>query len=190
MSIFEKVLERSLINEGFYSNHPNDKGGETCCGISRKFFPLWKGWDIIDNIKKTGRIPNKNDFPVLKDHIFSFYMDNFWNKLMCDKIMSVSIAEKLFDMSINIGIKQAVMFLQRGLNLLNRDGRAWPVLTVDGIMGVSTLSCLNLCVKDKSDESCLLDILRVQQGSYYINLVLGSPEQKVFIRGWIKRSMI
>jgi len=36
---FEDAYERTAQIEGFYVNNPNDNGGETYCGIARKFHP-------------------------------------------------------------------------------------------------------------------------------------------------------
>lgn len=52
MANFKIALDKVLSREGGYINDPDDKGGETYKGISRKYNPDWKGWRIIDNTKK------------------------------------------------------------------------------------------------------------------------------------------
>ncbi len=52
MAKFIDAYKKVLNNEGIYSNDPDDAGGETYKGISRKANPNWDGWISIDAIKK------------------------------------------------------------------------------------------------------------------------------------------
>ena len=66
MALFTPAFTLSKINEGGWVNDPNDIGGETYRGISRKFNPKWNGWSVIDEMKKKGLIKknytdSKND---------------------------------------------------------------------------------------------------------------------------------
>jgi lysozyme family protein len=70
-------------NEGGYANNKADNGGETFRGIARKFWGSWKGWSIIDGIKKqygtTAAIINKyaSGNAVLRGYELEFYKTNF-----------------------------------------------------------------------------------------------------------------
>lgn len=58
-----------INNEGGYSNHPSDYGGETIYGISRKYHPNWLGWKYLNNPTKALELAIdfyiQNYFPVV-----------------------------------------------------------------------------------------------------------------------------
>lgn len=110
MANFKISIPKVLKYEGGYVNDPNDNGGETYKGISRKFWSKWEGWVIIDKYKKS-----KVNFPKvldgdtkLQDLILTFYKTNFWDKIGGDKINSQSIADLMFDGAINEGISPVI----------------------------------------------------------------------------------
>lgn len=110
MANFKISIPKVLKYEGGYVNDPNDNGGETYKGISRKFWPKWEGWVIIDKYKKS-----KVNFPKvldsdnkLQDLILTFYKTNFWDKIGGDKINNQSIADLMFDGAINEGISPVI----------------------------------------------------------------------------------
>jgi lysozyme family protein len=110
MANFKISIPKVLKYEGGYVNDPNDNGGETYKGISRKFWPKWEGWVIIDKYKKS-----KVNFPKildsdtkLQDLILTFYKTNFWDKIGGDKINSQSIADLMFDGAVNEGISPVI----------------------------------------------------------------------------------
>lgn len=60
--IIGRAIARILPLEGGYVNDPDDSGGETIFGITRKNFPSLKLWNIVD------RTDNKKTIK-LKDHM-------------------------------------------------------------------------------------------------------------------------
>ena len=76
-----------LNNEGGYSNNNNDNGGETKYGISKRMYP-----DL--------------DISSLKiDEAIRIYYRDFWSTNRYYEIDDEKIAAKIFDFSINIGVK-------------------------------------------------------------------------------------
>ena len=74
MALFEKALLKTSAHEGGYVNDPTDRGGETYRGISRKFYPDWPGWEVVDDALAQGReVPNM-DLLVQR-----FYKKNYWD---------------------------------------------------------------------------------------------------------------
>ena len=51
MAVFEKAFAKTIKAEGGYVNNPNDRGGETYMGVTRKNYPNLKLWIIVDNAK-------------------------------------------------------------------------------------------------------------------------------------------
>lgn len=119
MAKFDKAFTKVIKAEGGYVNDPNDKGGETYLGISRKAHPNSKMWEYIDEIKKQMPTANTNAklTVILKkdiriDNIVKeIYKTQYWNVLKCDDIISQKVAEQLFDMGVNAGPSRAVQLM-------------------------------------------------------------------------------
>ena len=57
MGDFQKAYKELMRVEGFYSMDPSDPGGETIYGISRRNWPKWVGWEIVDLYRKKPNFP-------------------------------------------------------------------------------------------------------------------------------------
>lgn len=188
---FDNAYKKTSGNEGGYTNNAADKGGETFAGIARNYHPGWSGWTLIDSYKKkySGNGLNKALFAdvTVMTKVKNFYRLNFWDKARLDRIdtLSPSIAEKMYDIGVNMGISRPAKWLQQGLNLLNKNGKVYANIAEDGAIGAKTISALESCIKTGS-ESRLLTILKILQGSFYIKRMTESPSQRIFI-GWFDR---
>jgi lysozyme family protein len=187
MADFDISYKRVMGNEGHYSNDPIDKGGETYRGISRVNHPYWEGWKIIDEYKDRRSFPdNMKDDIYLEKLAYEFYYKTYWNKFWGDYIECQEIADELYDISINMGVERAVIFLQRSLNLLNRNQKDYSNIQEDGIFGRMTLSTLNSHLPSV-DFFTLYKMLNIMQGCFYINIMERDESQERFLRGWLKR---
>jgi len=193
-TLFQRALHFILSpsQEGRYANDKNDLGGETYCGIARKFNPSWDGWQIIDDAKEIFPFyeKEKHQFNAYVEgkgilaNVQAFYYDNFWKVLHLDKVTNERVAIKIFEMSVSLGTPHAVSIVQNSLNLMNYGANY--ELKVDNIIGTITINLINeLTAKDNGE--LLFDILTIQQGYIYIKLALTNPSQRKFIRGWINR---
>ena len=107
MADFRLAYKKIEAAEGSYVNDPDDKGGETYKGISRKANPDWNGWISIDQIKKTHPITFKNILkrtPELEKKVQDLYKDKYWdcfelddipNQLLNKYLIPLLIADKL-----------------------------------------------------------------------------------------------
>lgn len=187
MADFERALQRTLAHEGGYVKDAHDPGGETYRGIARRFYPRWPGWARIDRAKRARGFPASLERDAtLQAQVAAFYREHFWDRFQGDAIPEQAVAEEVFDTAVNLGVERAVEFLQRGLNLLNRRGRLYPDLAVDGAFGPKTLAALRAYLK-KDDPEPLLTILNVLQGMHYIARIEQSPRLEKYARGWLKR---
>jgi lysozyme family protein len=158
---FKNALEKTLDHEGrVLTNDPHDRGGETYWGISRKWFPKWPGWFLLDG----GADPT----PEL---VAAHYHIHFWKPLQCEN-MPEAIAEKLFDTAVNIGIDRAVKILQACVNV-----------KTDGHIGPVTLAAVSAC-----NEAACLHVFREIQAEYYQAIVRNDPTQERFLNGWFARA--
>lgn len=121
LELYTKAFNFMLKNEGGFSNHSKDKGGETLYGVSSRFFP-----------ETYKLLRNATDDLEVQQILFKFYYNEFWNPLYA-QIRSERLAIRLFDLGVNLGVKSAVKVLQRPLNV-----------KVDGIFGKKTLAAVNL----------------------------------------------
>lgn len=191
MADFDAAFEKTAAIEGGYVFDPDDAGGETYKGISRRFNPSWKGWDKIDKIKRTNNRKKKFDriFDQDKDlqgEVRLFYKQAYWDKFQGDGIPVPEIAEELFDTGVNMGVRRAVGFLQEGLNLLNRNRKKYKDISEDGLFGRNTLNALLAYLKG-DDVTYLLKVMNILQGMHYIEYMRKNPAQEKYARGWLKR---
>ena len=116
MAQFDEEFDKVILAEGGYVNDPDDAGGETYLGISRKNNPKWVGWEVIDAEKKKGL---KNITARLKKNTALtnstklLYKQNYWDVLELDDIPSQSIAHELFDTCVNCGKATAIRIAQQ-----------------------------------------------------------------------------
>lgn len=191
---FFTSLNKSLSHEGLISNNKYDKGGYTYKGISRKYHPTWPGWKIIDSIIGSsplsyfrrgdgGEVLNNN--ATLQNLVNGLYRTEFWNKIKGNYLPSQLIANEIFDSAINLGVTTASEFLQRTINLLNRNAHLYPDIIVDGIIGSQTLTTLTKCISVNS-EKMVFNLLNFYQAKRYIVIMERARSLEIFI-GWFNR---
>lgn len=172
----KKLIDIVLSHEGFYANVSGDRGGETYMGISRKAFPRWGGWQIVDQykpLKYNQHIKDDN----LDDIVRRFYYNNFYLKLRIDGITDELVAAQLLDHAVNTGLKNGVRVLQRAINEMTT-----PAIKVDGIIGQITLDK----VTELNNEE-LAEYIVMHRHKYYQTIVKKALSQKKFLKGWLKR---
>lgn len=114
MSVFNKAFAFTVKEEGGYVNNPNDRGGETKYGISKRAYP-----DL--DIKNLTLAKARN----------TYYMD-YWLVGKCDLLPS-KLALVHFDATVNHGPYNAARILQRAVGAVD-----------DGIIGPNTLKRIRL----------------------------------------------
>ena len=160
-----KIAFKEIIGiEGGYVNNPNDRGGETKYGISKRAYP---NLDI-----KNLTLQKAQDI----------YYNDYWMALKLDYIQDLKISLELFDTGVNMGVKTASKMFQEALNLLNRNGKNFADLVVDGDIGVKTILAYN-----QVDKHILLKVLNGLQFRKYVEIVERDKRQEVFFNGWMKR---
>ncbi len=191
MANFNEAFDITMGHEGGYVNDPDDVGGETYRGITKRFEPNWVGWTIITKYREESNFPDNikegtDGWNVLDTHVREIYKNKYWNPFCGDEILSQAVANEMFDTGINMGVGRAVKFLQRSLSLLNRNQKLYPDLTDDGAFGRKTLGSLRIYLAQDSD-TVLLTMMNVMQGQHYIKYMTKSPTQEKFARGWFTR---
>ena len=103
---FDTAFDRLMGHEGGYVNDPNDPGGETKYGISKRSYP---GEDI------------QNMTPERAKEIFR---RDFWDRVNADKLHD-GVAWQAADFAYHSGPETAVRYLQRALDVAD-DGYWGP----------------------------------------------------------------
>lgn len=199
MENFKQAYQKTSQFEGEYSNDPSDKGGETYKGISRRYWPDWEGWKIID-IYKTKYAGNALNRELAKNiglqqFVQQFYYEHYWLAMQCDEF-NLQVGSELFDTAVNQGKWKAASYLQKSLNKLNRNGKDYTDITVDGNIGLQTKQAYEAYMATERFASrnevkliaWLIKWLNYYQLKEYDNLTTNDPRQEIYIPGWTERS--
>lgn len=117
MSGFNEAFDRLISHEGGYSNHPDDPGGETMYGITKRV--------AMEN----GYTGSMRD--LTRDQARAIYKSAYWDRAKADQY-DYAIGFQMFDAAVNHGIGNAVRFLQRAVGTAD-----------DGIVGPATLRSIS-----------------------------------------------
>lgn len=109
---FDTAFDRLIGNEGGYVNNPNDPGGETNWGISKRSYP------------------NVDIRSLTRDGAKAIYLRDFWERVHADE-MHGAVAFQAFDFAVNSGIGAAIRALQSAAGV-----------AADGIYGPATHDAL------------------------------------------------
>lgn len=161
MDAFEYAFNKTLALEGEYVNDPDDPGGETKWGISKKAYP---------DLDIGALTLNKAKY---------LYRRDYWEALHLGMIRNQAVAAEIFDMAVNMGPKFSVRSVQKALNFLGEK------LIENGIIGHNTIKALNDWAS--RDVKALFICLNGFQYMRYVEIVNYKPGLKRFSRGWAKR---
>lgn len=186
MADFETSYYITNAIEGGYANDKDDKGGETYRGITRNFNSDWPGWKIIDSVKVRADFPKCLDSnEELQQLVKKAYKEKEWAGIKGDQIKNQAIANEVYDNAVNMGIATSIEYLQRTINILNRNQKIYPDIKVDGKMGNKTLMALNVCIKSNGTNR-VLNVINAYQVSHYLNLMEKNPVNEKYV-GWFDR---
>lgn len=174
--LFDRLIGGVLGREGGYVNHPSDRGGET-------------NWGITVGVARANGYTG-HMLAMTRDQAVAIYRRKYWVAPGFDKVAahSEAVAEELFDTGINMGQAVAAIYLQRLLNGLNRKGKDYADIKVDGDIGPGTLGALASFFKarGREGEAVLLKGLNALQGARYVELAEGRPANEDFLYGWLR----
>src|SRR6476660_5375133 len=172
----DALVDALIEREGRYVDHPADKGGPTCFGITQAV------------ARAHGYAGPMRQLP--RSEAAAIYSRLYWQRPRLGEVAKRSgrLAAELFDTGVNMGPAVAVTFLQRALTALNRGGKDYPDLTPDGRIGPATLTALDAFLQvrgQSSGETVLLRALEALQGERYLRLAERRPANEAFLYGWL-----
>lgn len=154
-------IKKTILLEGGYVNDPNDKGGETRFGISKRNYP---NVDILN---------------LREEEAAQIYERDYWGAMKCDQMPKCPLRWKLFDCGVNCGQRTAAKFLQMSFGLIP-----------DGIIGMDTLNTAKLVMADRTRHDQVLNEFMRILVAHYEAIVQHDPAQNKFLNGWLKRARI
>lgn len=166
------ILASVFAAEGGYVDNPKDPGGKTNMGIT-------------ENVARAnGYEGNMRALP--KELASSIYFKDYIQKPGYEPFLEIqpAIAEELVDTGVNTGPARPSRWLQISLNSLNRDGKDYPSLTVDGKVGTGTINAYKSLERVRGKiKACemTLKLLDAHQAVYYVSLT----NLKTFTPGWV-----
>lgn len=175
----QRVAEVILGHEGGYADNPSDPGGETNWGITKRVAEEY-GYHAPMRL-------------LTRERALVIYRLRYFEEPRINSVATFAqeLAIKLVDVAVNQGPHYAGEFLQTLLNVLNRQGRDYPDIRVDGQIGPATIRALNdyMAVrKAQGGEAVLVNGVRFLQGHRYINLPTTNPKLEDFMFGWLRRA--
>lgn len=106
-----------------------------------------------------------------------YYREWYWEPMKCDLLGSQSVANKVFDQCVPMGIRQASILVQRTLNVLGEN------LKEDGVLGPLSMNALN-----RADPVGFVEAFIAVCKAYYDKVILAHPEYADLQDGWYKRA--
>ena len=137
---YQKCLETILHHEGGYVDHPDDPGGETNLGVTKKVYDEWGG--------------TKNMKDLTVEDVAPIYKKNYWDRVKGDELPS-GLDLCVFDFGVNAGTGRAAKYLQ---NMVGA--------TADGAIGPATLRAVHAYVQIEGLEHAIGEYQHKRQGYY------------------------
>ena len=171
----DTLIEELIAREGGYVDHPADRGGATCWGITEAVARA-QGWHGAMR-----QLP--------REEAAAIYLRLYWLRPGYDRVAALApgIAAELFDTGVNMGAKVATTFLQRALNALNRGASDYPDVALSGAVDDPTIAALSGFLKRRGarGEPVLLKAIEALQGERYLHLAEARPANEAFLYGWL-----
>jgi lysozyme family protein len=145
-----------------------DAGGRTRFGIAEKFHPdlpaeFFSG-PAEDALAEAAKIEERE----------------YWGAMRLAEVENQNVANKLFDMGVNMGARQAAVYAQRAINAL---AAVDAHVAEDGLIGPKTLAAINA-----AGPIAYYQLLCQFSAAFYRHVAAVNPAQAVNLAGWLKRA--
>lgn len=118
---FDTCFPLTLKHEGGFVNHPEDPGGITNLGVTKRAWEAYVGHEVTEA-----------DMRALTPEVVKpFYRKRYWDACKCDNLHG-GVDFVVFDVAVNSGPGRAAKFLQEAVGV-----------TADGSIGPRTLADAN-----------------------------------------------
>jgi lysozyme family protein len=125
-SNFEQCLAKMLAHEGGFVNHPQDPGGMTNLGVTKRVWEEWVGHEVDEKQMRA----------LTPETVAPLYKRKYWDAIRADELVD-GVDYCVFDVAVNSGVGRAIKFLQSCVGT-----------TPDGGFGPATLAAVKEAEKD------------------------------------------
>jgi lysozyme family protein len=125
-SNFELCLAKMLAHEGGFVNHPQDPGGMTNLGVTKRVWEEWVGHEVDEKQMRA----------LTPETVAPLYKRKYWDAIRADELVA-GVDYCVFDVAVNSGPGRAIKFLQSSVGV-----------TADGGFGPATLAAVKEAEKD------------------------------------------
>ena len=141
-SNYDKCLETILHHEGGYVNHPEDPGGETNLGVTKRVY------------EEHGGTKDMKDLTV--EDVAPIYKKGYWDKMKGDDLPG-GLDLCVFDFGVNAGPGRSAKYLQKMIGTV-----------ADGGIGPNTLKAVEAYVSEHGIEKSIDNFQEARQGYYQL----------------------
>ena len=139
-SNFDACLAEVLKHEGGYVNHPQDPGGMTNLGVTKKVWEEWTGQPADEQIMRS----------LTPEKVTPLYKKRYWDAVKGDDL-PIGIDLCVFDCAVNSGVSRSARFIQSTAGV-----------TADGVIGPKTIEAIN----SKQPSSLISDFCAKREAFY------------------------
>ena len=158
-SNFNTCLEKLLVHEGGYVNHPSDPGGMTNLGVTARVWEEWVGHPVDEKQMRA----------LTPEVVAPLYRKKYWDAVRADELVS-GVDYCVFDVAVNSGPGRAIKFLQSCVGA-----------TPDGGFGSITLA-----LTKKAEEENAAGLI-AKYGDTRIQFLKSLKTWPTFGKGWERR---
>jgi lysozyme family protein len=157
-SNFENCLKLMLAHEGGYVNHPQDPGGMTNLGVTKRVWEEWVGHEVDEKQMRA----------LTPETVAPLYKRKYWDAVRADELVD-GVDYCVFDVAVNSGPGRAIKFLQSSVGA-----------TPDGGFGPATLAAVK---KAEEDPTRLIEMYCAKRLEFLQSL----KTFETFGKGWSRR---
>jgi lysozyme family protein len=150
-----------------YAVVKDNNGADCISGINAQYYAR--------DVAEIAALPQESRGPA----VATFYYRRYWAATRWfQAFTSQSIASKLMDMAVNMGLREAFTLAQRAVNHYRI-----PNVRVDGELGPTTVQAYN-----GSPDDVAMASLAVECEQFYRDVVKHKPEYEKYLKGWLARA--
>lgn len=181
------IADKTQVEAG-YVNNPDDSGGETNHGITVAVAGRHKS--VLTS--KFGWNGNMRDLTV--EMAYYIYDQDYWQLMALDQIRELDpkLADKMFDMGINLGTYRVNEWLRHCLNAFSRKYTRFSELPYS--QKRPDAACINairvLYAKEADMSKKLISALFCMQGFHYLDISVKYTKNQSFTHGWMGNRLV
>jgi lysozyme family protein len=157
-SNFDTCLALMLAHEGGFVNHPQDPGGMTNLGVTKRVWEEWVGHEVDEKQMRA----------LTPETVAPLYKRKYWDAVRADELVA-GVDYCVFDVAVNSGPGRAIKFLQSCVGV-----------AADGGFGPATLAAVN---KAEEDPARLIELYCAKRLEFLQSL----KTFETFGKGWSRR---